>query len=175
MYVPSTATFYYRSNLTGRDVAIPFGAPGLGVSLPMPGDYDGSGKTEVAVYIPSTGTFYYRPSGGGADVAIPFGTPGLGQTIPAPGDYDGSGHTELGVYLTATGTLAYRPAEGGNDVVTQFGIPGFGQSIPATTTVLIPFPGSGSGDAFSVANFVGGLDPFDPGLARKSKVGGIKS
>ena len=45
---------------------IPFGAPGRRqVSLPVPGDYDGSGHVELAVYIPAfRGQFYYRPYAG---------------------------------------------------------------------------------------------------------------
>ena len=49
---------------------IQFGMDGQGNSIPAPGDYDGSGKTEVAAYLPSLGEFVYRPANGGADVFV---------------------------------------------------------------------------------------------------------
>jgi hypothetical protein len=48
----------------------------------MPGDYDGSGHTELAVYMPSIDAFAYRPYDGGPDVIEMFGSPGVGNTIP---------------------------------------------------------------------------------------------
>lgn len=53
--------------------------PGAGLTLPAPGDYDGSGRTEVA-YFPTLGVFEYRPANGGNDVFEQFGVPN--QTIP---------------------------------------------------------------------------------------------
>ena len=108
-----------------------FGVPGLGQSIPTPGDYFGTGQTDIAVYLVNEGEFAIRNPAGGPDQIIPFGIAGTGNSIPAPGDYDGSGRTELGVYLPSLGAFAYRPADGAGDVIVPFGIAGQGQSIPA--------------------------------------------
>ena len=101
----------------------------------MPGDYDGSGKTELAVYIPSQRVFAYRPANGGPDVSQLFGVAGPGQTLPAAGDYLGIGQDQLAAYLPSYGTFAIRFGGGQPDSVASFGIAGPGQSIPATVVV----------------------------------------
>jgi hypothetical protein len=93
-------------------------------------DYDGDGRSDVAVYSPADGTYHIRYSGGGSAVTQ-FGAAGVGNSIPAPGDYDGDGRADLAVYMPGAGKFAYRPSGGGPDVVTPFGTAGAGQSIPA--------------------------------------------
>ncbi len=71
---------------------IRFGDPG---DVPVPGDYDGDGRTDLAVYRPSTGE--WRIAG---QAPIRFEAPG---DVSLPGDYDGDGITDLAVYRPSTG------------------------------------------------------------------------
>jgi uncharacterized delta-60 repeat protein len=158
---PSTTT-YYLTAVAANSVTTP--TPAL---AQPPADFDGSGKSNIAVYLTANGEFAYRPASGGPDVIIPFGIAGQGQTIPAPGDYTGAGQTEIAAYLPSLGIYAYRPANGGADVLVPFGIAGAGQSIPVpgdyfgtgVDDIAVYLPSIGS---FGIRNPAGGPDEIIP-------------
>ena len=133
------------------------------MTIPAPGDYDGSGKTEIAAYLPTLGLFAYRPAGGGADVVIPFGTANDG-TIPVPGDYDGSGKTDIAIYDPNYAAFAYRPSLGGADVITVFGAAGLSNSIPVAAPPLTVGTG-GTVQALAIPVTRGAAVPSGPVLA----------
>jgi hypothetical protein len=73
---------------------------------PVAADYDGDGKTDVAVWRFNEGIWYILPSSGGA-LFIQHGLPG---DIPVPADYDGNGKADLATWRPKDGawTILFR-------------------------------------------------------------------
>ncbi len=107
----SAATTWWikPSSGSGEDLVIPFGLTGNGSTsydTPVPGDYDGDGKFDVAIYrfgqTPAN-TFIIRNSSNGALRFEQWGN--FNTDYIVPGDYDGDGKWDLAAARTgATGT-----------------------------------------------------------------------
>ena len=96
---PSTGYWYILKSSESYNVAtilaVPFGSHADG-DVPVPGDYDGDGKAEIAVFRQTTGEWLIEGQG----------TPthwGMKGDIPAPADYNGDGIMELAVFRPTTG------------------------------------------------------------------------
>ena len=104
---------------------------GLSTDFPVPGDYDGDGKFDIAVQrpgaTPTSQAFFYiqRSSGPTVDI-IPWG---FSNDAVVPGDYDGDGKTDIAVVRegpTPSSSLAWyiRKSSDGKLKALTFGLTG---------------------------------------------------
>jgi hypothetical protein len=88
---PSNGLWYIKGVDTDR-----LGQDG---DIPVPADYDGDGRTDLAIWRPTDGTWHIRYRAGGG-MAKPWGMP---SDVPAPGDYNGDGIADLAVWRPSSG------------------------------------------------------------------------
>lgn len=92
-----------RSNTTGSaDIVIPFGVDG---DLPITGDWDGDGDTDVGVFRPATGQFLLRLRVRFHPITLTATFLGEPGDLPVIGDWNGDGVDTFGVYRDNGATL----------------------------------------------------------------------
>ena len=69
--------------------------------VPVPADYDGDRKIDIAVFRPATGTWFVVNSSTNTYWSFAWGA---STDIPVPADYDGDRRIDIAVFRPATGT-----------------------------------------------------------------------
>lgn len=110
--------WYILNSVTNVSSQQPFG---LSTDLPVPGDYDGNGVSEIAVFRGSEGAWYISLGSAQNFYRVPFGANG---DVPVPADYDGDGKTDIAVWRPSTGTWYISQSSDGGFRATQFGTSG---------------------------------------------------
>ena len=105
VWQPSSGMWYILKTDNGTDyvsqAAVPLGDGAAG-DRPVPGEYDGDGKTDVAVYRTSDRMWYVLTSSTGYTSARTV-VWGEANDVPVPADYDGDGRTDVAVWRPSTG------------------------------------------------------------------------
>ena len=110
MWRPADGRWFIRKSSTDFLASATF-QWGLNGDVPVPGDYDGDGRADLAVYRPANGC---GTSGSPARTTrARRSSGGLSSDVPVPGDYDGDGLTDLAVWRPSTGEWYVRQSSTG--------------------------------------------------------------
>lgn len=83
--------------------------------MPVAADYDGDGKTDLAVWRRATGQWFILRSSDGKQQVMVWGA-GLApfNDLPAPADYDGDGKADVAVWRASDGIWLIRSSRDGS-------------------------------------------------------------
>jgi hypothetical protein len=114
VFRPSTGVWYLNRSSDGGTTIIPFGLFG---DRPVAGDYDGDGRTDIAVFRQANGTWYLLRSKLGFS-AIQFGQTG---DVPLQADFDGDGQSDVAIYRPSSGVWYLIRSSDLTIAIRQFG------------------------------------------------------
>jgi len=137
--VQDAGTWLVANSGDGQLQATPWGSSAAPYNdLAVSGDYDGDGKTDLAVFRRGGGQAGYWYIKRSSDGQVTRQQWGLGTDIPVPGDYDADGKTDIAVWRGSAGAwYILRSSDSGVD----------GIAWGAASAGDIPVPGDYDGDS----------------------------
>ena len=88
-----------------------------GTTLPIV-DFDGDGKTDIAVYHLPSGLWFIKKSSDGTSYNVGYGGT---DYKPVPGDYDGDAKTDIAVYHSPSGLWFIKKSSDGTSYYVGYG------------------------------------------------------
>ncbi|MDX6695391.1 MAG: hypothetical protein QOF02_2994 [Blastocatellia bacterium] len=140
VYRASEGNWYIRTNPAAGSPTVIFrnwGGIGAGASAdkPVPADYDGDGKTDIAIYRPSGLAYYIINSQTNTASVKSWGISG---DLLVPADYDGDGKADIAtVRPNCSGNQWWILRSSDNTVMTN-GTPGVPPTVGGCTDVMVP-------------------------------------
>jgi hypothetical protein len=138
---PSTGYWWVMSGSASGSYSNNY-ATGWGTSgdVPVPGDYDGDGKTDFAIYRLSTGYWWINESSTGSYYNFQFG---ISTDTPVQADFDGDGRTDAAFFRRNDPSSGY-----GTFYVRRYDGSYYSQQFGASSDAPAPadFDGDGKAD-----------------------------
>lgn len=113
VFRPTDGNWYQQDSSSGAFSAENWG---LANDSLAPADFNGDGRTDIAVF--RNGTWYIRVSDTGTVRTELFG---IGGDLPRPGDFDGDGRADIAVFRPSNGTWYWTRSSDGQFRAIQWG------------------------------------------------------
>lgn len=137
---PANGVWYIQQSGDGGALLVKWGMttmhPTGGLpDVPVPADYDGDGRADLAIWRPDTGEWWVSRSSNDYDQTNPlvFRWGKLGD-VPVEADYDGDGRADFAIFRSTENRWYVHESSTNRTYVRPFGLAGLDTLVPADYT-----------------------------------------
>lgn len=137
---PENGVWYIHQSGDGQVLLVKWGTttmhPTGGLAdVPVPADYDGDARTDLAVWRPDTGEWWILTASTDYDQSRPIVARwGKLGDVPVQADYDGDDRADLAIFRSTENRWYLRESSSGKSIVHAFGLAGLDRLVPADYT-----------------------------------------